>query len=90
MFNQELIIDAAFCSGTYGAAMYANKYPQNVGRFVLDAVFPHGVVSLLYRYDLPKAHRMMIGNRAICKSILTRLEPLIVFCFVPMRIAFMI
>jgi pimeloyl-ACP methyl ester carboxylesterase len=35
-------------SGTYGAAMYANKYPENVGRFVLDAVLPGGIVSLTY------------------------------------------
>jgi pimeloyl-ACP methyl ester carboxylesterase len=35
-------------SGTYEAAMYAKKYPENIGHFVLDAVLPGGIVSLTY------------------------------------------
>lgn len=31
-------------SGTFGGATYANKYPENVGRFALDAVFAPGLV----------------------------------------------
>jgi hypothetical protein len=32
-------------SGTFGAAAYAHKYPQHVGHFVLDANYPHAIVS---------------------------------------------
>jgi hypothetical protein len=38
------ISNGSLFSGTFGGAMYANKYPENVGRFALDAVFAPGLV----------------------------------------------
>lgn len=32
-------------SGSFRALQYAHTYPDSVGRFILDAVVPHGVVS---------------------------------------------
>src|SRR5437764_540913 len=34
-------------SGTFRAAKYASMFPEHVGRFILDAVTPHGRVSVL-------------------------------------------
>jgi pimeloyl-ACP methyl ester carboxylesterase len=34
-------------SGSYRVAQYASEYPQRVGRFILDAISPHGMVRRL-------------------------------------------
>lgn len=42
-------------SGTFRAAKYASMYPNRVGRFVFDAVVPHGRVNTaLCFYQLSK------------------------------------
>ena len=44
--------------------MYANKYPGNVGRFVLDAILPAGIVSLMYcDFDRPRTHQILAEAR---------------------------
>ena len=38
------LAEAERSSGSYRAAQYASQYPHRVGRFILDAVSPHGMV----------------------------------------------
>ena len=49
-------------SGSYRIAHYASKYPQHVGRFVLDAISPHGMVRTLPYLIPPNKHSQTIQS----------------------------
>ncbi|KDQ19583.1 hypothetical protein BOTBODRAFT_443477 [Botryobasidium botryosum FD-172 SS1] len=54
-------------SGTTGGITYASKFPQNVGRFVLDAIIPPGISNLdLVTSQIKAANRLLLRADAYC------------------------
>ncbi|KIM77254.1 hypothetical protein PILCRDRAFT_12233 [Piloderma croceum F 1598] len=53
--------------GTFGGATYANKYPENVGRFALDAVFAPGLRNLeMIQNQFRAINRLLIRADVYC------------------------
>ncbi|KDQ19584.1 hypothetical protein BOTBODRAFT_443473 [Botryobasidium botryosum FD-172 SS1] len=54
-------------AGTAGGITYASKFPQNVGRFVLDAIIPPGISNLdLITSQIKAANRLLLRADAYC------------------------
>ncbi|KDQ19582.1 hypothetical protein BOTBODRAFT_170657 [Botryobasidium botryosum FD-172 SS1] len=53
--------------GTAGGVTYAHLFPQNVGRFVIDAIIPRGISNLdLAVYQIKAANRLLLRADAYC------------------------
>ncbi|KAK5186997.1 hypothetical protein LTR44_001004 [Exophiala sp. CCFEE 6388] len=58
------------CStGSYRVAQYASQYPEHVGRFILDAISPHGMTIFNQsQYDVDAANRALLRADAYCQN----------------------
>ncbi|KAI1617240.1 hypothetical protein EDD36DRAFT_484980 [Exophiala viscosa] len=58
------------CStGSYRVAQYASQYPEHVGRFVLDAISPHGMTIFNQsQYDVAAVNRALLRADAYCQN----------------------
>ncbi|KAH0846036.1 alpha/beta-hydrolase [Fonsecaea pedrosoi] len=55
--------------GSYRALQFAQTYPHSVGRFVLDAVVPHGVCPAQQaEHEMAAANRVLLRADAYCQN----------------------
>ncbi|ORX34187.1 hypothetical protein BD324DRAFT_664686 [Kockovaella imperatae] len=53
--------------GTFGAARYAAKYPQHIGRMVLDAVLATGLPNVkLLEWEVESVNNLLLRSDAYC------------------------
>ncbi|KAF7976223.1 hypothetical protein HWV62_7242 [Athelia sp. TMB] len=55
--------------GTVGGALYASEYPQHMGNFIIDAIYPRGITNLeLVTAQAQAANRLLLRADAYCMN----------------------
>ncbi|KZP17745.1 alpha/beta-hydrolase [Athelia psychrophila] len=55
--------------GTFAGALYASEYPERMGRFILDAILPHGLGNqAVATYQVAAANRLLLRSDAWCQN----------------------